>query len=188
MVMQHHEPESHAEKNLLAIFMVKVTARVHMIKKWFVLLYLQNCCFFFQPNLVWWYINMSQSVLWKKWITAFKIKVTEKVQNFNECLSAYFLSCQTFCYQTWYGDASSWASVPCKKIGLLFSRSRSQQWIIWSKYDSLYYISKLLILLLPNLVWWYIIISWSDLWRNWTAVFKISVTTKLQNVNECLSW
>ena len=34
-----------------------------------------------QPNLVWWYIIWSQSVLWKKWITAFRVKVTVKGQN-----------------------------------------------------------------------------------------------------------
>ena len=33
----------------------------------------------------------------------------------------------------------SWG-VSCQKVGLVFSRSRSQQGLIWSKYDSLYYI------------------------------------------------
>ena len=32
----------------------------------------------------------------------------------------------TFCYQTWFGDTSPWASVLRKKITLLFSRPRSQ--------------------------------------------------------------
>ena len=54
--------------------------------------------------------------------------------------SWYLLNHQTFSYQTWYCDASSWARVSCKKIGLLFLRSRWQQWFIWSKYVSLYYI------------------------------------------------
>ena len=35
MVVQHREPECHAEKKLFAIFKVKVTARAHMIKIWF---------------------------------------------------------------------------------------------------------------------------------------------------------
>ena len=56
-------------------------------------------------------------------------KVTAKVQNINECLSRmtryYLLNRWTFCYQTWYCDASLWAVVSCRKIGLLFSRSRS---------------------------------------------------------------
>ena len=40
-----------------------------------------------QPNLVWWYIIVSQSVLLKnkKRITAFKVKVTAEGQNVNVC-------------------------------------------------------------------------------------------------------
>ena len=34
--------------------------------------------------------------------------------------------------------------------------------------------SELLIFLLPNLIWWYIIISQNVLWRNWIAVFIVS--------------
>ena len=50
----------------------------------------------------------------EKWIAAFKVKVTAKVQNVSECLSRwYFLSHRTFCYQIWYGDAASWARVSC---------------------------------------------------------------------------
>ena len=46
---------------------------------------------------------MSWSVLWKNGITAFKGKVTVKVQNVCECLSGqYLLNHRTFCYQTWY--------------------------------------------------------------------------------------
>ena len=33
-----------------------------------------------QPNLVWWYTIISQSVLWKNWVTVFKVKVTQKVK------------------------------------------------------------------------------------------------------------
>ena len=48
--------------------------------------------FLWQPDLVWWYIIISQSVFWKKqtnpnWIDALKIMVTAKVQNVNEWLS-----------------------------------------------------------------------------------------------------
>ena len=44
-----------------------------------------------QPNLVWWYTIIS--VLWKKkgGISAFKIKVTAKVQNVIEYLSRGYL-------------------------------------------------------------------------------------------------
>ena len=47
---------------------------------------------------------MGQSVLWKNGIPAFKVKVTVKVWNVNECLSGrYILNYRTFCFQTWYG-------------------------------------------------------------------------------------
>ena len=53
-----------------------------------------------QPNLVWWYRIISQSVQWENGITAFKVKVTAK---FIECLSEqYPLNHLTFCYQSWY--------------------------------------------------------------------------------------
>ena len=55
-----------------------------------------------------------------------KVKVTEKVKNSSECSSEWhLLSCWTFCNQTLYGDAASWARVSCKKIGLLSSSSGS---------------------------------------------------------------
>ena len=44
-----------------------------------------------QPNLVWWYIIISQIVLWKDWIAMFKVKVTAEVQNFLEFLSVLYL-------------------------------------------------------------------------------------------------
>ena len=59
--------------------------------------------------------------------TVFKVKLTAMIQNFNARWSGwYLLNFWTSCNQTWYSDASSWASVSSKKIFLLFSRSRSQ--------------------------------------------------------------
>ena len=81
-----------------------------------------------QTNLVWEYSTISQSVLWKNGITAFKVKVTAKVHNVGGCLSRwYILNCRTFCYQTWYGDAVSWARVSCKKRLVCYF----QQGFIW---------------------------------------------------------
>ena len=58
---------------------------------------------------------------------AVKLKVAEKVQNCSECSSGrYLLNCWTFCNQTCYDDASSWARVSGKKIGLLSSGSGLQ--------------------------------------------------------------
>ena len=180
---------------------------------------------FWQPNMVWYYIIISQNVLWQKLSTAFKVKVIVKgkmsvfVQIISSKLSIILLP-------NLYCDASSWDGVSCKKIGLLFSRSRSQQRLVWSNCGSFYYIlwttvsfaSKLgfvvdfhkpeylmkkfdcsvqgqglskmskcqwmnvqavssepLNLLLPNLVWWYIIMSQIDFQNNWFVVLLLFV-------------
>ena len=47
------------------------------------------------------------------------------------CLSRWYP--QIFCFQTLDCDASLWVRMSCKKIDLLFSRSRSLQELIWSK-------------------------------------------------------
>ena len=58
-----------------------------------------------------------------------------------QCLSrCYLLNFLTFCCLTWYCDVSLWAGVLFKMICLLFSRSRSQQEFVWSKYVSFYHI------------------------------------------------
>ena len=81
-------------------------------------------------DLGWWYIIISQSVLWRNWIVVFKVQIIAKLQNVNECLPRqYLLNRCTFYHLTLYGDTSSWARMSFKKIGLLSSRSRSQ-WMI----------------------------------------------------------
>ena len=52
------------------------------------------------------------------------------------------------------------------------------------KYDCL------LIFWQPDLIGWYIIISWSVLCKNWIIVFKIRVTVKVKNfiVSSCISY
>ena len=52
----------------------------------------------------------------------------------------YFLNHSMFWNQTWYSDALSWDCMSCRKTGLVFSRSRSQWRLMWSKYDCFYYI------------------------------------------------
>ena len=49
---------------VVAIFKVKVTGRAHMIRLWLFLF--SELLIPWQPNLVWWYIIRSQSVLWKQ--------------------------------------------------------------------------------------------------------------------------
>ena len=45
------------------------------------------------------------------------VKVTAKLQNVNECLLGWDLqNCCAVIHQTWYCDASSWATMSCKKV------------------------------------------------------------------------
>ena len=153
------------QKKLFIVLNFKVTARAYIIKIWLFLHFLLNC--WSVCNRTWFVITASWARVFcaKKWVTVFKVKVTAKAQGVSECLSGWcLLSCRSFCYQTWYGSAASWA--------LLFSRSRSQQGLMWSKYDSAIS-SELLIHWQPNLVWWYIFISQSVLWKNWITAFKV---------------
>ena len=119
------------QKNWFTIFNVKVTARANIIKIWLVLQYFTKLLVGLQPKMVWTYNIISLSVLWKILITAFKVKVTARIQNVSECLSGwYLLNRRTFCYQTWYCDAASWARVSCTKEFSLSSRSRSRA-LVW---------------------------------------------------------
>ena len=151
MVMQHREPECHAEKTYL--LSSRSGSRRGLI--W------SKCDFstisselqiFRQPNLVWWYIIISQSILLKTLDYCFE---GQGYSEGSECrrLSRYLLNRQIFFNQFLYCDATSWAGMSCKKIGLLFSRSGSQQRLISSNYDIFTVSSVLLILLPPNLVW-----------------------------------
>ena len=131
MMMQPYEPvcNCNAEKNC-SIFKKSRSQEGLIIKILLFLLHFLNCWFF--GNQAWSdgiLITIVEGVLWEKKerIIAFKVKITALVQNLNDCLSSgYLLSHQTFCYQTWYSDTSSWIEVSCKKTGLVSSRSRSQ--------------------------------------------------------------
>ena len=72
------------------------------------------------------------------------------------------------------------------KIGLLSLRSRSQ-WGFIKVRQFLTYICWSAEPLQQNLVWWYIIISLSVLWKDWIAVFKLKVIANDYNVIEYLS-
>ena len=64
----------------------------------------------------------------------------------------YLLMHQTFCNQTPYCDASSWARMTCKRTALcIFKVKVTARFHI----DQNMTISQLLILLHPNLVWWW---------------------------------
>ena len=110
------------QKDLFAVFEVKVTVKDQIIKMWL---------FDISSELMAHHHKLDCLVKRFDFSVVVKVKVTEKVQNASECSSGwYLLSCCTFCNQTWYGNASSWARVPCKKIGLLSSSSGSQWGLI----------------------------------------------------------
>ena len=67
-------------------------------------------------NFVRWCIIIRQSVIAKDWCANFKVKVT--VRDFILkiwFLLLYFPNCWTFCHQTLFNGASSWAGVSCEK-------------------------------------------------------------------------
>ena len=117
IVMQHHEPEGHAKNLVHCLQCQGHSAGLHNQNMTMSTIYLLNC-WSIATNLG--FIVQHQKPehpMEKKWITAFKVKVTAKVQNVSECLSRWYrLNCRRFCYQTWYGYAASWARVSCGKI------------------------------------------------------------------------
>ena len=150
-----------------------------------------------QPNMVWQYSIISQSVLWKHLVTAFRAKVTAKVQNVSDRLSGwYLLIYRTFCYQT-YSSTEHFVTKLLmmmqhhepeyhveekKKACYLQGQSHSQDSYEQNMTLSAIF-SELLILRQPNLVRWYIIISHSVLWKNWITASKVKVAMKHQNVS-----
>ena len=160
----------------------------------------------------------------KSWITAFKVKARVMVQNINKYLDP--LNCRTCCgYRLGMVMQLHRRECHAEKKYLLLSRSRSQQGLIRSKYDSTIS-SELLILwqanlvwascekkidyhirgqghskgsrcqwmfgqmiafkplniLLPYLVWWYIIMSWNVMHKDRLAIFKVKITTRAHTI------
>ena len=128
------------QKNSFRICKVKVTARAYIIEIWLFLLYLLN--FWSVCKQIWFTLMVHHHKFEcpvKKWIAVFKVRVTVKAWSVHECLFWwYLLNHSTFCNQIWYGGVLSWVGVSCRKIGLLFSRSRSQHGLILSEYDCFY--------------------------------------------------
>ena len=145
IVMQHHEPECHAEG-------------AHLIKTWLFLLYLLNC--WFLGNQTW-----SDDTSSKARVFCEKIGWLFQGQGHSEgpkcqCLSRwYLLNRGTFFNQSWYCDASLRARMLGKRLVCYFQGQGHSK----GSYDQNMIIStisaELLILLLPNLVWWYTVIS-----------------------------
>ena len=125
-------------KNWFTIFNVKVTVRVYIIKIWLFLLFLLK--YWSICNQTW----FDSIALWGG-VSCGKIGLLcwrlSKCSNY-QWIFVWVISSepQNILYQTWHGDAASWARVPYRNNYLLSSRSRSQLGLISSEYDSFYYI------------------------------------------------
>ena len=88
--------------------------------------------------MVWRYIIRSQSALWKKKKDyCIQGQGHSEGSKFNICPDI-FETIQHFVFKLGCCDSSLWVGVSSKKIDLLFSRSRSLQELVWSKYDNFY--------------------------------------------------
>ena len=95
-----------------------------------------------QLNLVWWHIVVRWIVLWNGWIALlwsrsesqkrFRIPVNVHVD-----ISAQLL---TFCNQTWYGDATSWARVSLQEDWFAVFKFRVTMRAHLIRYDYFYHI------------------------------------------------
>ena len=89
-----------------------------------------------QPNLVWWYDIISQSVLWEKLITAFKIKVAVKGQNVSVCPDDTLYTAKHIV--TKLGIVMHHHEPECmQKDWLAIFKVKVTQGFIWSKYEFL---------------------------------------------------
>ena len=109
MVMQQNEPECHAEKKCL--LSSRSRSQRGLVYSNYDSDYYNFWTADFLPTRLGRMIGYHrQERLVEK--LAFKVKVTERSKC--QCLSRYYLlNRQTFCYQTWYCDASSWTIVSC---------------------------------------------------------------------------
>ena len=80
------------QKDCFATIKVQARVRAHVISMWSFLLLSSKLLIFLQPNLVWWYSIISQSVWWKDWTAVFKFKGIVMGENFIQC----FLSVHIF--------------------------------------------------------------------------------------------
>ena len=156
----------------------------------------------------------------KNWFAVFSVKVTARAYIIKILLFLlYLLNCWSVCNQTWFDSITSEAGESCGKIGLLcsrsrtqqnilllylvwwcsimsqsvmqktnclqFSRSRSQQGMMWSENDSFYYIFWTLGALATKLGLMIHHHKPVSCEKNWITAFKVQVTMKGQNVSVC---
>ena len=98
MQHQHQEPECHAEEKTIICYLEGRGQSKDSCDQNMTLSTISSELFIpWQPNLVWWYIIINQSVFWKKkWITAFNVMVTVKGQNVSVCPDDIFFTAEHF--------------------------------------------------------------------------------------------
>ena len=156
------------QKNWFTVFNVKVTVMAYSNNKNMTICIVSSKLLVgLQPNLVWYYSIVSQSVLWKKGITAFKVRSQERFKMsgnvcpddiFSMCpiVSAqYLLNCSTiFCVCAELGMVVYYHEVIChaqKLVHSLECQGHSEGLNIENvTFSSIS--SKLLVCLQPNMV------------------------------------
>ena len=97
--MQHHKPECHAEK-LVHCLQCQGHREGWYNQNMTISAISSKLLIHLQSNWVWYYSILSWSVLWKKWIAAFKVKVTAKIKmSVNVCWYDIFWTTEHFVIQ-----------------------------------------------------------------------------------------
>ena len=132
------------------------------------------------PNLVLWCIIMSQSVMQKDWAAIFKVKVTARAHMIKIWQVLLYLLNWWFFFSTKLGLIKHYHKPECymEKLdccvqGQGHNNTSKYQWMFIQMM-----FSESLNLLLPNLVWWCIIMSHIVFLRDRFTIFKVKVTGK----------
>ena len=168
MVMHHHEPEC-----LLKILVCCLPSRWR--SQW---RFIYTFCMFwtadpFATKLVWWHIIIvSWIFLWVDWI-AMLCSRSRSQEMFQISMNVHL------------DNISSTAEPFVIKLGMVMHNHGSECCARRLVYFLQLFKVKVTVrgsyFLQPNVIGWYIIISWSVLCRNWIVVFKVKVTVKVQN-------
>ena len=125
----------------------------------------------------------------KVWYAIFKVKVIEgahmiKIWQF----LLYLLNWRPFCFQTWFVDAASWARVSCRKKIVCYLQGQGHSKGSFDQNIALCAISfELLIPWQPNLVWRYIVISQSVMWKKKPGLLHLRAGHSEGSECKCLS-
>ena len=79
------------------------------------MLYLVNGWILLQPDLIWWFVIMSLSILWKDQIAVVKFTVRFRI-SVDVCCHIFWRASPSFCNESWYGDASPWGRCSVERL------------------------------------------------------------------------